>query len=192
MARETLASTVDESEIVDLGEEINIPNYMIDENFAIIGDEFGYTLVERRISHRTGKEKDGKNEGKIIKYVEWKPTKTQIYSGTIFGIFDNYANYVNGNKFKKLKKSTNFEEVRQIYIDTQKVVREAMKSSQFTDDIKTQGTLINEITELKRKLDSINKVLQEADELRELIKTKRRIIIGETEPKKHRTPKEEE
>ena len=47
-------------------------------------------------------------------------------------------------------------------------------------------------SDLKSKLKSINSVLEEAEELRELIKSKRRIIVGETEPKKHRTPKEKE
>ena len=67
-----------------------------------------------------------------------------------------------------------------------------MKSTQFTSDVVEHGTLIDEITELKAKLKSINDVLKDADELRELIKEKRRIVISETEPKKHRTKKEEE
>lgn len=191
MAKETLASTVDPSEIVDLGEEVNIPNYLIDETYGVLLDEYGSTLVERKISYRTGKESDGENEGKVIQYISWTPVKTHIYGRTIFDAFDNYAKYVTGRKMKELNRCTNFDEVKQIYLDTQSTIRKALKSTEFTSDVKTQATLIDEIAELKAKLKEVNGVLAEADELRDLIKSKRRIIIGETEPKKHRLKLEE-
>ena len=106
-------------------------------------------------------------------------------------ILENYANYINLKKFKQLNKSQNFDDVKQIYLDTQSTIRKAMKSTQFTSDIIEHGTLINEISELKAKLKAINDVFKDADELRELIKDKRRIIIAETEPKKHRLKLEE-
>ena len=191
MAKETLASTVDPSEIVDLGEEINIPNYLIDETYGVLLDEYGSTLVERKISYRTGKAEDGENEGKVIQYINWTPVKTHIYGRNVFDAFENYANYVNGKTLKQLKKETDFNTVKQIYLDTQSTIRKAMKSSQFSSDIVEHSTLINEIAELKAKLKAINNVLAEADELREMVKEKRRIVIAETEPKKHRLKLEE-
>ena len=191
MAKETLASSVDPSEIIISTEEVNPPNYLIDETFGIVVDEYDSTLVERKIAHRTGKETDGENEGKVIQYIAWTPVKTHTYGRNIFGALENYAKYVTGTKMKQLKKSTNFDEVKQIYLDTQSAIRKAMKSTQFSSDIVEHGTLIDEITELKAKLKEVNDVLAEADELRDLIKSKRKIIMGETEPKKHRLKLEE-
>lgn len=192
MAKETLASSVSPEEIIDLGEEVNIPNYLIDETYGVLLDEYSSTLVERKIAYRTGKETDGVNDKKVIQYIAWTPVKTHIYGRTIFDAFDNYAKYVTGRKMKELEKCTNFEDVKQIYLDTQSTIRKAMKSTQFSSDIVEHGTLINEIAELKAKLALINDVFKDADELKELIKEKRRIVIAETEPKKHRTKKEEE
>ena len=191
MAKETLASQVRTEDIIISNEEINIPNYLIDDEYGILIDEYNSTLVERKIAHRTGKETDGENEGKVIQYIAWTPVKTHTYGRNIFGALENYAKYVTGTKMKQLKKSTNFDEVKQIYLDTQSAIRKAMKSTQFSSDIVEHGTLIDEITELKAKLKEVNDVLAEADELRDLIKSKRKIIMGETEPKKHRLKLEE-
>ena len=191
MAKETLASQVRTEDIIISNEEINIPNYLIDDEYGILIDEYNSTLVERKIAYRTGKESDGENEGKVIQYISWTPVKTHIYGRTVFDAFDNYAKYVTGRKIKELSKCTNFDSVKQIYLDTQSAIRKAMKSTKFTSDIVEHGTLIDEIAELKAKLKEVNDVLAEADELRDLIKSKRRIIIGETEPKKHRVKLEE-
>ena len=191
MAKETLASTVDPSEIVDLGEEVNVPNYLIDDTYGILLDEYGSTLVERKISYRTGKDEDGINEGKVIQYISWMPVKTHIYGKNVFDAFENYSHYTTGKALKQLKKCADFNAVKQIYLDTQATIREAMKSTKFSSDIVEYGTLINEIAELKSKFKAINNVLAEADELREMVKEKRKIVIAETEPKKHRLKLEE-
>ena len=191
MAKETLASQVRPEDIVRLGEEVNPPNFLIDDDFGCIGSYGDYALVERKLAYRTGKAGDGVNEGKVIQYTKWDVVTPHSYGRTIFDILNNYAEYINLKKFKKLNKCTNFDAVKQIYLDTQSTIRKAMKSTQFTSDIVEHGTLIDEITELKAKLKEVNDVLAEADELRDLIKSKRRIIIGETEPKKHRLKLEE-
>lgn len=192
MAKINLASTVREEEIVDSNEEVGSPNFMIDDTYAIMGNYGDYSLVERKVALRTGKFEDGENEGKVIRYIKWDTVQPHSYGRTPFDILKNYADYINLKKFKQLNKSNNFDDVKQIYIDTQNTIKHALKSSQFTDDIRRQATLVNEIAELKSKLSEINKVFEEADELRELIKSKRKIIITDTEPKKHRIKKEEE
>lgn len=191
MAKINLASTVREEEIVDSNEEVGSPNFMIDDTYGCSGGYGDYALVERKVALRTGKPEDGENEGKVIRYIKWDTVQPHSYGRTPFDILKNYADYINLKKFKQLNKSNNFDDVKQIYIDTQNTIRQALKSSQFTDDIKQQATLVNEIAELKSKLSEINKVFEEADELRELIKSKRKIIITDTEPKKHRIKKEE-
>lgn len=188
MAKETL----NELEIVITDIETSPPNYLIDNEFGISGGYGDYSLVKRKIKTKTGTKEDGVNEGKTIQYIGWDTVSPHSYGRTIFDILNNYAEYINLKKFKQLNKSQNFDDVKQIYLDTQSTIRKAMKSTQFSSDIVEHGTLINEIAELKAKLKSINDVLKDADELRELIKEKRRIVISETEPKKHRTKKEEE
>lgn len=194
MAKETLLSTVDPSEVVDLGEEINIPNFQIDETYGIIVDEYNATLVERKIASRTGKEADGVNEGKVIRYISWTPVKAYIYGRDIFGALENYSKYVTAKKISELNKCTNFNEVKQIYLDTQSTIRQALESSQFADDIKQKAILVSEIEELKGMLNDARKVFGEVAELRQLVKDSRKIIVSDMEnkPKQHRTPKEKE
>lgn len=187
----SLAETVNSDEIIISDEEVGTVNFMIDDTYAIQGSYGDYALVERKIKYRTGKEEDGINNGKVIQYIGWDTVQPHSYGRTPFDILKNYADYINLKKFKQLNKSSNFDDVKQIYLDTQNTIKQSLKSSQFTDDIKQQATLVNEIAELKSKLSEINKVFEEADELRELIKSKRKIIITDTEPKKHRIKKEE-
>ena len=191
MAKETLASTVNEEDIVDLGEEENAPNFLIDENYGGLGRYGDIALVERKVAYRTGKPEDGVNEGKVIRYIKWTNVEPHTYGRTIFDVLNNYDKYVSHIKFKQLNKSQNFDDVKQIYLDTQSTIRQALKSSQFTDDIKQQGTLIDEIELLKSKLKKVDSILAEADELHELIKNKRKIVINDTESKKHRVKLEE-
>ena len=188
----SLSESVDASEIVVTDEEMGTVNFMIDDDYGCTGSYGDYQLVERKVAYRTGKPEDGENEGKVIQYIKWEVVTPHSYGRTPFAILENYAEYINLKKFKKLNKEKDFDSVKQIYLDTQSTIRKAMKSTQFSSDIVEHGTLINEIAELKAKLKSINDVLKDADELRELIKEKRRIVISETEPKKHRTKKEEE
>ena len=182
----SLVETINPDEIIISDEEVGTVNFMIDDNFAIQGSYGDYALVERKIKYRTGKEEDGVNNGKVIQYIGWDVVTPHSYGRTPFDILNNYAEHINLKKFKQLNKETDFNAVKQIYLDTQSIIREAMKSTQFSSDIIEHGTLINEIAELKAKLKAINNVLAEADELREMVKEKRRVVIAETEPKKHR------
>lgn len=67
----SLANTVDEKDIVDLGEEQNPPNILIEKNFGITGKYGDYALVQKSIAHRTGNDDDGVNKGKVIRYYKW-------------------------------------------------------------------------------------------------------------------------
>lgn len=187
----SLSESVDASEIVITDEEMGTVNFMIDDDYGCTGGYGDYQLVERKVAYRTGKPEDSENEGKVIQYIKWEVVTPHSYGRTIFDILNNYAEYINLKKFKKLNKCSNFDEVKQIYLDTQSTIRKALKSTEFTSDVKTQATLIDEIAELKDKLKEVNDVLVEADELRDLIKSKRRIIVGETTEKKHRVKLEE-
>ena len=189
----SLADSVPESEIINLGEEINPPNILIDDNFGINGMFGDYALVKKGTSYRTGKEEDGINQGKVIRYTKWAVVETWCYGSTIFDILKNYTKYNNLCKTKALKKCKDFNEIEKIYIETNNTINNFL--SNYTDMNKKQSSmseLINSMNVLKKKLDEANKVLEEVDDLHELVKKKRRIIVKDTEPTKHRNKKEKE
>lgn len=189
--KQTLAETVDPSEIVDLTHiEENAPNVLITDDFGINGGYGDFALVERKFAHKTGKEEDGENCGKVIKYTKWEDVN---YGATIFNCIKNYCKYVNLTEIKKLKKCKEFEDIEAIFNKTNETVDKflAKYSSNLSNNQETSLNLIDTINKLQSKISQVDKVVEEADELRELIKEKRRIIIGEIEPKKHRTPKDE-
>ena len=194
MAVKRLTDGVDENDIVDLTdvEELNRPNMMIDEDYAISGCYGDYALVQRKIAHRTGKVEDGVNNGKVIKYTTWITVQPHSYGGTPFDILENYRDYVSLQRFKKLDKENDFGAIRKIYDDIGVTVAKFFKSTEFTKEIKQQGALINEITQLKEELSRIKSILKEADELHELVKAKRKIVIDDTEPKKPKFKKVKE
>lgn len=194
MAKINLASTVREEDIVDSNEEVGSPNFMIDDTYGCSGGYGDYALVERKVALRTGKPEDGENFGKVIRYIRWDTVQPHSYGKTPFDIFNNYAEYINLKKFKQLNKSSDFNELKQIYLDTQSTIRQALKSSQLADDIKQKASLVSEIEEIKGMLSDARKVFGEVTELRQLVKDSRKIIVSDMEnkPKQHRTPKEKE
>lgn len=170
----SLAETVDEKDIVDLGEEINIPNILIDSNFGISGGYGDYALVQKKVAYRTGKEEDGINNGKVIKYLKWEDVN---YAGNIVGIFNNYLNYVSLNKIKKLKKCDDFKVVADIYNEIQKTLTSCIKNICVSKDVKSSGLLIDELSSLKDDIAYIKSVRKEAEILEKMIKEKRKIIV---------------
>ena len=186
--KKNLASEVDESEIIISDEVLNPPNILINDDFGISTGTCDYALVERKVAHRTGKEEDGKNCGKVIRYTRWDDVN---YGRTPFKCLENYFEYANLTKTKQLKMEKDFNKIADIYKETQNEVVTFMRQLDLSKQTVETGTLMDEIYEMKDKLRQINKVLEEADELHELIKDKRRIIINDTEPKKHRVKLEE-
>jgi len=186
----SLAETVDESEIVDLGEELNIPNIGITSEFGIAGKYGDFALVQKKISHRTGTEEDGVNNGKVIRYRTWMEVNPFTYGKTVFDMFDNYFRYTTLYKIKKLK-FAGIEECKKIYTDVKNEIYKAIKGNKIDNQVKEYCDLLDEISKLKVKVQEAYAVIDEADKLKELIRTKRAIIINDTEPKKHREKKEE-
>lgn len=190
MAKQTLADTVDASEIVVLKEEQNPPNIMITNNMGISGGYGDYALVEKKVAYKTGKLEDGEeNVGKVIQYTKWDDIG---YCSNIFECVRLYCKHRNLNKIKELEKVKDFKVIEQIFIDTNETITKFLNNySNMTDANSSTLSLVDTIDDLKRKTNEINKVLSEADELRELIKSKRQIIIKETENKKHKLKERE-
>ena len=187
--KQTLADMVDESEIIISDEVVSEPNLMITEDYGISGGYRDYALVQRKIAHRTGKEEDGENCGKVIRYTKWEDVN---YAPTIFKCLQNYFDYVNLSKFKQLKFEQNFDKVREIYESTQSDIKKCLKDISLSKATTLCGELIDEIDKLKSELDESRAVIKEINDFREEFKKSRQILIKDTEPKKHRIPKEKE
>ena len=189
--KQTLAEMVDEEDVVDMldNDDSAQPNILITDDYGIMGEPKDYALAKRIQASRTGTAKDGENEGKIIKYYKWNKV---AYVGSIFSVLQTYEHVANLEKIRKLSMCKDFNVVGDIMRETQSEIRNCIKQLGMTDDMKNGATMIDDIQLLHKKLNDINKVLSEADEFRELIKEKRQILIKDTEPKKHRTPKEKE
>lgn len=189
MAVKRLTDGVDENDIVDLTdvEELNAPNILIDEEYGITGKYTDYAVVQRKIAHRTGKEEDGENEGKVIRYIKWDDIN---YSNTIFGCLTNYCTYVNLSKTKTLNKCKDFAKIELIYQSTKDTIDKFLSNYNMTDEQSELTKLLDNITLLNMKLEDAKKVFSSVEELRELVKEKRKIVINDTEPKKHRVKEE--
>lgn len=188
MARKMdLAKTVPEEEIVISDEIVNKPNIVIDNEYGIVGNFRDYTLVKKTTAHRTGKEEDVVNCGKVIRYTKYVDVN---YSSTLEGVMNNFLKIRTLEKTKELN-MTGFEEVIAIYRETQEIIMDALHMC-LGDSNSVVAQLHDDTSKMKKALSDVESVLREADKLHELCKEKRAIIIKDTEPKKHRMPKEED
>ena len=187
--KQTLAEMVDEAEIVISDEVMSEPNLLITDDFGISGNYGDYSLVQRKTAHRTGKEDDGENCGKVIRYTKWEDVN---YAPTVFKCLQNYFDYVNLSKFKQLKFEPNFNKVEEIYESTQSDIRKCLKQISLSKSTTLCGELVDEIDRLRLELNEARAVIKEINDFREEFKKSRQIVIKDTEPKKHRTPKEKE
>ena len=192
MAVKRLTDGVDEKDIIDLTdvEELNEPNILIDEEFGITGKYSDYAVVQRKVAHRTGKEEDGVNKDKVIRYIRWEDCK---YSSTISGCLEIYKRTSNLNKISKLKKCRDFAVIESILKETNDVVDNFLKNH---NDLNSQQTQIADMMDIidgfRLKIKEANKVFTLVSELHELVKAKRKIVIDDTEPKKPKFKKVKE
>lgn len=185
--KKSLAELTDPSEIIDIGEERGAPNLLIDEDYGICADAYNYILVNKKIAYRTGTEDDGENNGKVIKYIKWDDVN---YHPTIFHCFQAYFNEKALSETKKLNKCKEYKEVARIYLEIKNSIDKCISNLKLSNGVKESADVVDMIEQLKLELKEVTDVLSEADELRELIKEKKRLIIKDTEPKKHRIKEE--
>ena len=187
--KQSLADTVDESEIIESGEITSEPNIIIDDEWGIRGGYRDYALVTKKIAHRTGKYEDGENEGKVIRYEKWEDV---LYCGTIFECLRSYQEVTNLSKIKALKNCKDYFEIEKIYKSTNATINSFLKHQDMVEESKDIAKLLDTISQLQLELKRVHTILAEADELHEKIKEKRQILINDTEPKKHRVKLEKQ
>ena len=172
----SLAETVDEKDIVDLKEELNAPNILIDDEYGICENTLDYALVHKTIRYRTGTEEDGINNGKVLRYVSWEYVN---YAGSVMGILKNYFKVVELSSVSKLTKA-NIKEVAIIHKQIQETIDKAIENMGLSKNEQYSLNLVDQINDMKSKLKRVDYVLKEADDLYDLIKEKRKIIVDNT------------
>lgn len=181
--KQSLAETVDDSEIIDSGEVVGEPNILIDDEYGISGGYRDYALVIKKIAHRTGKVEDGENEGKVIRYVKWEDV---LYENSIFGCLRSYQDVVNLTKIKALKNCKDYLEIEKIYKETNDKINRFLKHQDMSKETRDALNLMDTINQLNEELSKAKEVIKDANEFKSWIKEKRQILIKDTEPKKHR------
>lgn len=194
MAKITLKDSVNENEIVNSDKVVNEPNILLEESdesgYGIIGKYGDYSLVVKKIAYRSITDEDNFDKKyKVVKYATW--VEYPCYNGTLLGIINDWIAKRNLSKIKALKKA-DFSKVEEILNETKSIVEKAMNNIDVSDNEKQSAIQSDNYNALLNKTKRIKEIIKEADSLHELVKEKRKIVIKDTEPKKHRTPKDSE
>lgn len=165
-------------------EEGSIPNILITENFGIeVQDNpVTYSCVEKKISNKTSE--DGKS---IIQYYKWTPFPA--YCGTLEQAIKRILEKCvaqNLEKYSKLEMQAAVDKI----IETYRNFSKSLDLSFHEDTIKVMSDIDKRCREVEEKLKELERLEDElvnnSDKLMELIKEKRKIIVGNTEEKHHR------
>lgn len=173
----SLTDGVDEKDIVNLDEEQNAPNILIDNNYGITGMYGDYALVKKCIRHRTGKEEDGEYKDRVIRYISWEDI---CYCRTVKSCLESYLEKRSLSEIKALKKTKEWQDVINIYNAIRTDIDKCIGSLDLTKEEEKTLDIADNTYKLKQELKNIQDVLDEADDLHNLIKEKRKIIINDT------------
>lgn len=192
MAKITLKDSVNDDEIINLGEEVNAPNILLEESeesgYGISGGYGDYSLVVKQKAYRSVKDEDNvDSKYKVIEYITWNPYP--CYTSTLLNCINSWIEKRNLTKIRALKKA-NFSKVEEIVTETRELVNKVMKTLEINDNEKSNAIHTDNYNSILEETKRIKTIIKEAESLHELVKEKRQIIITDTEPKKHRTPKE--
>lgn len=172
-------------------EEGNIPFFLIDDEYGVTADNYCYMLCYKKKMNRSVK-----NEDDVITHIEsyynWTPLK---YTNTFQSIIECYMTIKERKLSSRLVKNKDYKEFINIQNEIKDIISKAFDTNgvnkefvSFCDLIDHKEKLLQEIEELSALKD---KVVDMANDLLNIIKKKRKIIINETEGKKHRIKLEE-
>lgn len=190
--KKSLLETTDLPIITTDKEGGQIPYFIIDDEWGIACDERNEILVKKKIASRTIKNENGE-EDHIEQYIMWEPI---VYPDTFTKAIEIYADKKGKEKKSKLIKSKDYNDLISIQNEIKSTIASALDFKGVNKDFLSITSILDERTKLEEELKMLKEtkeqVLSETDKLLQLVKEKRSIIISNTEPKKHRTPKEEE
>lgn len=185
MARKSLTDNTDlpvkESDNV----EGSIPFFIIENDYGIACDKYCYSLVKRRKANRTVKENNVPSH--IESYTVWEDI---AYVNSFQAVFEQYI------KIKGLELSADtpitrdFNRILQNEKQIETIIKTAFSHDgknkdfiSFADLIDQKEALIQDIQELRKQKEDVQKAVEE---LLNLVKQKRSIVLKETEETKHR------
>lgn len=191
--KKSLMETTDLPIVETDKEEGNIPYFVIDEEYGIACDDMQEMLCKRVKASKTIKGEDGK-ESHVETYYKWNNLK---YMGNFTSCIEEYAKIKSRDiKKNKLIKSKDFKDVVAIQNEVKQLVADSLSKDGLNKEFLSITSIIDERAKLEEEIKHLKQLkeqcINDVESLIELVKEKRRIIIKETEPKKHRVKKEED
>ena len=184
--KQALKDILPEELIVRTDEEVNVPFWIIDDNYGITVNQYGYELVERKEMMRSVRDEVGNLVSGEV-YTTW------VFSKSASSFEQAILTYCD-KLMSKLVKCKDFRELVKIRLQIQNTVNNSFKIDGLNRDVLSACQTIDAHEELKLKLDEINdlsdKATRQFDDFMEFVKEKRQIIVKNTEGKKHRMPLE--
>jgi hypothetical protein len=172
-------------------EEGTLPFFLIEDDYGIAADKYCYMLCERKKASRTIKNENGEPDH-VETYFLWNSIK---YLSSFKRTMECYIE-INGRKMNARKiKNTTFKDIIDNQNEIKRIVSEALKTDGVNKEFVSFCDLADKKEELLKEIEEVRvlkKTLSdESEALLEFIKEKRRLIITNTEPKKHRVKTEE-
>ena len=178
---------VEETElpIIDTDDEAgNIPFFLIDEEFGISCDQYGYMLCRKKRANRTIKNEEG-NDDHIETYWMWTAYK---YTSTFESIMNCYVKQKERDLNKKLIKEKDFKAILEHYKQIHQIIKNALSVEGLNKDFISMSSLIDQRKKLEDEIKDVetykNSLKQKCDELQEAIKEARKIVVEKHKPKK--------
>lgn len=187
--KRSLVETVNPEDIVYSGEVVGEPNILLPDTkknytYGIFVDPLNYKLAVLKDCYRTDKDESGNEQ--VVHYKKWSDI---AYLNSFESTYYKYIEQLTTSKDAKLKRCNSIQEVISIREEIKILVSETFPQI-ISQSIEKGCELIQENEELKQQIQETEAMVQEAkyahEELMNLIKEKRKIVIQETEPKKHR------
>ena len=173
-------------------EEGQIPYFILDDEWGISCDERQEILVHKKSANRTIKDENGV-ETHIEQYYMWDSV---AYTSSFTHAISIYVDKKGKEKKSKLIKSKDYNDLISIQNDIKSIITRALDFDSVNKDFLSITSILDERAKLEEELKLLRETKEqvelETEKLLQLVKEKRSIIISNIEPKKHRTPKEEE
>ncbi len=171
-------------------EEGQIPYFVLDDEWGISCDERQEILVHKKSANRTIKDESG-IETHIEQYYIWECI---AYTNSFTHAISVYVDKKGKAKKSKLIKSKDYKELIEIQNEINSIISKALNFNGVNKEFLSITSLLDEKSKLKEELISLKEtklqVEKEVENLMDLIKEKRAIIVSNTEPKKRRLKKE--
>jgi len=191
--KRNLLETTDLPIIETTIEEGTIPYFIIDDKYGIACDDKCEMICRKKKSNRTIKDEEG-NPIYIETYYVWE---SFCYVGTFSECINRYLLIKDRDiKKERLVKTKDYGKLIEIQNEIKCIVSKALDTNGVNSQFLSATSIIDDKAKLKEELDCVNSLKEDIEKeyksFMEMIKDKRKIIIKNTEPTKHRTKKEEE